>query len=178
MPKKNKTACRRRKCQRSRSQRRRQNNNRRTRTIRGPLSAAKKAYKKLSIMSGGVFLTDRIKKYTVEKIDRKFFDDELKYWLPPDHFFNTVYKGSLFGDRIPVRVKSITKINDDNTDGENIDNEFIIGKIAIVIVDSSTKTEPQRLQLPIQNAEMNNVLTIVIDNRDGSRGLNKLTFTN
>ena len=35
MPKKNKTACKRRKCQRSRSQRRRQNNNRRTRTIRG-----------------------------------------------------------------------------------------------------------------------------------------------
>ena len=34
MPKKNKTACKRRKCQRSRSQRRRRNNNRRTRTIR------------------------------------------------------------------------------------------------------------------------------------------------
>jgi hypothetical protein len=34
MPKKNKTACKRRKCQRSRSQRRQRNNNRRTRTIR------------------------------------------------------------------------------------------------------------------------------------------------
>jgi len=35
MPKKNRTACKRQKCQRSRSQRRRRNNNRRTRTIRG-----------------------------------------------------------------------------------------------------------------------------------------------
>jgi hypothetical protein len=35
MPKQNKTACKRRKCQRSRSQGRRRNNNRRTRTIRG-----------------------------------------------------------------------------------------------------------------------------------------------
>lgn len=38
MPRKNKTACKRRKCQRGRSQRRRRNNNRRTRTIRGGFS--------------------------------------------------------------------------------------------------------------------------------------------
>jgi len=38
MPKKNKTACKRQKCQRSRIQGRRRNNNRRTRTIRGGIS--------------------------------------------------------------------------------------------------------------------------------------------
>ena len=42
MPKKNKTVCKRRKCQRSRRQRRRQNNNRRTRTIRGGISPFRK----------------------------------------------------------------------------------------------------------------------------------------
>lgn len=48
MPKKNKTACKRRKCQRSRSQRRRQNNNRRTRTIRGGISPFRTPFRKLS----------------------------------------------------------------------------------------------------------------------------------
>lgn len=42
MPKKNRTACKRQKCQRSRSQRRRRNNNRRTRTIRGGVSPLRK----------------------------------------------------------------------------------------------------------------------------------------
>jgi hypothetical protein len=143
-----------------------------------------------TVMSGGVFLKDRIKHYTVEKIDRDFFEYELKYWLPRDHFFWTVYNGALFGDRIPVRVKSIKKINDDNTDGENIDNEFIIGKIAIVVANPA-KMKPNvikeltaALQLSIQNEEMNNALDILIDNRDRTIddrkkiGLNKLTFIN
>jgi hypothetical protein len=48
MPQKNRTACKRRKCQRSRSQKRRRNNNRRTRTIRGGFSPIRKTAESIS----------------------------------------------------------------------------------------------------------------------------------
>ena len=145
-----------------------------------------------TVMRGGagVFFKDRIKNYTVEKIDRDFFMNELTFWLPHDHFFYTIHNGNLYGNQIPVRVRSIKKINDDNTDGENIENEFIIGKIGIVLVSSEDKTNPNdvkiltaTLRLPNQDGK-NNMFDIRIDNRDRtiehrkSMGLNRLTFIN